>query len=116
VTGWAYWRIDMGASDTYIVTEDWLIPIRRVIVLLEMPVIANYRTHATEANELLFWTFVGHPAFALAFRFAYLHFIGVPLVSVFSVVVSGVIMFISIIAVNAIIVVLCTEYSGEVYV
>jgi len=71
LTGWAYWRIGIGTGDTYILSADGVIPIRKVVVLLEMPVVANQRTLATMINEMLFWSFVGHPAFALAFRFAY---------------------------------------------
>ena len=80
-TGWVLWRIMLEPRDgAYLAVNGTRIPIRSVIILLEMPVYrvnvtyftGRYRTITFYWYELeqMYWDVVAHPALALAIHLA----------------------------------------------
>lgn len=77
-TKWILWRILLKGEGSELKTGNTSIPVRQVIVLLEMP--AYYFTYTYKNNsssayykylEGFYWDVVGHPALSLAIHLAY---------------------------------------------
>ena len=79
-TDWVLWRIEIDGHGSSLVVDGADHPIRKVYLLLEMPVyVAEENTTENGWNtkyylwepEYLYWVLLGYPAFGLAFNLAY---------------------------------------------
>ena len=78
--GWALWRIMLRGSGSYLEAGGEKIPVKQVVVLLEMPAYTVNETGTDEFSgevyrpwywldaEEAYWDIIGHPALALAVR------------------------------------------------
>ncbi len=78
VNYWVLWRAMLEGRGSYLDIGNATVPIKRVVVLIEMPVhveIASYNGETkylwTALAEPVYWSVIGEPALALGIRLAY---------------------------------------------
>ena len=67
---WVLWRATLSGEGSYLSVGDTKLPVKQVIVLLEMPAYTINGKYWQEA-EWAYWDVVGHPTLALAIHLAY---------------------------------------------
>ncbi len=78
---WVLWRAELGGEGSYLDVNGVRLPVKQVIVLLEMPAYTinkkrtawdrEFSPYYWQEAEWAYWDVVGHPALALAIHLAY---------------------------------------------
>jgi len=75
ITHWVLWRISVKGHGSYLDTGKVRVPIKEVVVLIEMPVHELYFDSHDDwyllSAEVAYWAVLGEPALALAINIAY---------------------------------------------